>query len=50
MSVICFRMCISLFSNVGFDIVVFVDFDLSLPVGDKFLQSDDSGSIISYWA
>ena len=41
-SVISFRLC--LFSTIVFDLVI-VDFDLFLPVGDRFFQSDDGGTI-----
>ena len=35
---------VSFFSTIVFDIVV-VDFNLSLPVGDRIYWSDDSGTI-----
>ena len=42
-SVISFRM--GRFATIGFGFVVVMDFDLSLPVGDKFFQPDDCGTV-----
>ena len=33
------------FFNDSFDLAVLKDFDLSLPVGDKFFQSGNSGTV-----